>query len=115
MLTSIAEQIVQKVSIPDGSCPVIVASTTKSVDAGDADMTATTCPTPRIALYRPWWARAAEAVRGALPRRARQTERDLFAALAGLNDKTLRDIGAPDWVHERARMLELTQLERHGW
>jgi len=77
-------------------------------------MTTATCPTPRIALHRPWWVRAADALRTTMGR-GKPTEDDVYAALSGLSEHTLRDIGAPDWVHERARVPELQRLQRHLW
>ncbi len=39
-----------------------------------------------------------------------------YASLAYLNEATLRDIGAPDWVHERAGGgVPLWMLERVRW
>ena len=85
-------------------------------------MTTMPCPAAPLPLHRPWLLRVAtdfvEALRGA--RRARRVpdESDL-ASLAVLGDATLRDIGAPDWVRERARGAadpwSLTAGERRTW
>lgn len=60
-----------------------------------------------IPLYRPLWQRWLDAALEALARwRKRAVEPaetllDLQAAIE-LNDRTLRDIGAPDWLREQA-------------
>jgi hypothetical protein len=76
-------------------------------------MTTITCPPVPVPLHRSWLRRV---VGDLLARRqARRTERDLeadYADLAHLSEQTLRDIGAPDWVHEEDRRLMLWQLER---
>ena len=80
--------------------------------------TAPACCLPApIALHRPWWRRAWEALterrRGAAM--AEADERGLYRALGHLSDQTLRDIGAPSWLHERDPSLELRRLERERW
>lgn len=83
----------------------------------------TTCcmPTP-IPLYRPFWQRWIEAAgalwqRMALRRGAADHVLDLREAMA-MNDATLRDIGAPDWLKEQAatrREMEAMALRvSHG-
>jgi len=79
-------------------------------------MSTAACPPAPIALYRPWWQRLFEEIRAARDeRRRRDAERDLFDSLSGLSEGTLRDIGAPDWIHERDRGITLRELERHQW
>lgn len=67
-----------------------------------------------VRLHRPWaartaeqmidaWAALARRVRAAL-QRARERRREALALQAALelSEATLRDIGAPDWLQERA-------------
>lgn len=69
-------------------------------------------PAP-IPLHRPWWQRLLAELRAAHELMAqRDLERDIQHALAGLSEKTLRDIGAPEWMHEIDRSEELRRLER---
>jgi hypothetical protein len=68
-------------------------------------MTTMPCPAAPLALYRPWPQRLVDAVverwrAWQAPRRLQECD---LGALAELSPKTLRDIGAPDWVQERAR------------
>lgn len=65
-------------------------------------MTTMPCPAVPIPLHRPWLQRLADAVVGRWRRPRTLQEADL-GVLSGLSPKTLRDIGAPDWVQERAR------------
>jgi len=51
------------------------------------------------ATARAWWAR------WMAPHQTQQTESDL-TALDGLTAKTLKDIGAPEWMHARALRTE---------
>ena len=65
-------------------------------------------PTP---TQRPWWQRLYAELKSARERRARRdaernAERDVQAALAGLSEGMLRDIGAPDWMHETDRSAD---------
>lgn len=46
-----------------------------------------------------WWAR------WLMPRQLQSTQSD-FAALDGLSAETLKDIGAPEWMQERARRAQ---------
>ena len=63
------------------------------------------CPAVPLPLYRPRLLRLADAVVGRwrnwhAPRALQESD---MGTLAGLSPQTLRDIGAPDWVQERAR------------
>ncbi|HEY8906782.1 MAG TPA: hypothetical protein VIM63_12160 [Rhodoferax sp.] len=51
------------------------------------------------AAARAWWAR------GKTPNQAQQTESQL-TALDGLTAETLKDIGAPEWLYERAHRTQ---------
>jgi len=86
-------------------------------------MQASTCVSAPIPLVRPWpqrfaddfwrWLRpAAGFTKSTQP--VVLSEAD-YAELAGLSESTLRDIGAPDWVHERSRPDSLWLLERARW
>jgi hypothetical protein len=57
-----------------------------------------------LTLYRPWWQRAAHSLREAWTqwREERAARRAVEAAL-GMDEDTLRDIGAPLWLLEEAR------------
>lgn len=57
-----------------------------------------------LTLHRPWWQRAAEAARTAFNdwRERRALDRAVEAALE-LDEGTLRDMGAPLWLVEKAR------------
>ncbi|HSW06088.1 hypothetical protein [Aquabacterium sp.] len=63
--------------------------------------------TMTIPLYRPLWQRWLDAAQQGLGRLRRSVAEpaeamlDLQAAIE-LNDKTLRDIGAPDWLRDQA-------------
>lgn len=57
-----------------------------------------------LILYRPWWQRAAHSLRDVWVRwrEERAANRAVEAAL-GMDEDTLRDIGAPLWLVEEAR------------
>lgn len=55
--------------------------------------------TPLAGTARAWWARWRTS------RRSQLTEKDL-TALEGLTPKTLKDIGAPEWIQVRALRAE---------
>jgi len=75
--------------------------------------TTTARPPVPIGLHRPWWLRWADDVHAAIERqRRRDNERAVYAALANLSEGTLRDIGAPEWMHERDRGAALMRIER---
>ena len=59
------------------------------------------------------WATAARAwwTRWMAPRHAQKTEAEL-TALDGLSADTLKDIGAPEWMYERAQRAQ--ERTRHG-
>ena len=66
----------------------------------------TPCIAPCVAipLYRPWWQRLFD--RAPAPRHTTVTLDDQagwrrrdWQLLAGLSERTLRDIGAPEWLH----------------
>jgi hypothetical protein len=63
------------------------------------------CPAAPLALVRPWPRRLADAFaeRWRHWRSPRKMQEVDLATLAELSPKTLRDIGAPDWVQARAR------------
>ena len=74
-------------------------------------MDTTTCLPVAISLRRPWWQRLWGDLRAAAARRrAREDERACYAAIAHLSEAMLRDIGAPDWMHERERSSRLAEL-----
>lgn len=78
----------------------------------------TSCCLPApIALHRPWWRRAWDALRQAAgrPAPADADERRLYRSLSHLSEETLRDIGAPSWLHERDRGADLRRLDRAMW
>ncbi len=82
--------------------------------------TAPACCLPApIALHRPWWRRAWDALterrRAARAAEADADERALYRALGHLSDHTLRDIGAPAWLREGDPARELRRLERERW
>lgn len=67
-----------------------------------------TCPPSPLApstTQRAWWAR------WLMPRQPQRTQSDL-TALDGLTAETLKDIGAPEWMHERA--LRAQERARQG-
>ena len=68
-------------------------------------MSSMPCPAAPSALHRPWPQRLADAVseRWHQWRAPRVLQESDLEVLAELSPKTLRDIGAPDWVQERAR------------
>ena len=79
-------------------------------------MTTMTCPPAPLPLHRSWLQRLVADF--GVSRRARRAVREVdadYADLAHLTEQTLRDIGAPDWVHERDRGAKLWQLERMRW
>lgn len=60
----------------------------------------TTC----LNLHRPWWLRAADSLREALARwREERAARRAIAAAREMDEGTLCDIGAPQWLIEEAR------------
>ena len=75
--------------------------------------TATVCaaPQPRhaisawIGMARAWW------TRGSTQRQAQQAENEL-TLLDGLTAETLKDIGAPEWMQDRA--LRAQERARQG-
>lgn len=74
---------------------------------------ASTCCLPApISLHRPWWRRVLERLRRPGPE---ARERELYRALAHLSDETLRDIGAPEWVHSHEREDALRRLDHLRW
>ena len=57
-----------------------------------------------LKLHRPWWQRAAEALREAwIDWHAARAQRIELDAARELDEQTLRDIGAPLWLVEQAR------------
>jgi hypothetical protein len=82
----------------------------------EPNMTTIPCPTTPLAPSQPWLSRHIAAIRAAW--RARRAARRLdaeyaeYADLAHLSEATLRDIGAPAWVHECDRSMPLWLLER---
>lgn len=57
-----------------------------------------------LTLYRPWWQRAALSLREAWTRwREERAARRAVEAALGMDEDTLRDIGAPLWLLEEAR------------
>jgi hypothetical protein len=83
----------------------------------------TTCLNPgaAISLHRPWWRRLSEAWSDHLaalrrpavhaPKAWNEVDLHDLESLDGLSAQTLRDIGAPDWVHERQQARQRTTLE----
>ena len=84
-------------------------------------MTTMPCPAAAMSLVRPWPQRLADAVveRRRAWRAPRALQESDLVALAGLSPKTLRDIGAPEWVQERARgrtdPWTQTVADRRSW
>ena len=81
-------------------------------------MSSMPCPAAPSALHRPWPQRLADAI--VEPWRApRALQESDLGALAGLSPKTLRDIGAPEWVQERAQgrtdPWTQTAADRRSW
>jgi uncharacterized protein YjiS (DUF1127 family) len=82
-------------------------------------------PSITMSHAAPWrlWQRGAEAVRAAWnAARAARDERRRLSALAGLNEHTLRDIGAADWMiaqaadrHERERRQAFEWRRSTDW
>lgn len=70
--------------------------------------TADAVPAPAIPLVRPWWRRWWQAWTDRAP-----LEDTRYRELRDLDERTLRDIGAPAWVHERARLVERWLLDGH--
>ena len=63
-------------------------------------------PAP-IPLHRSWWLRLLDDWRARRDRRRElELERDLWRSLSGLSESTLRDIGAPEWLHAAERKYE---------
>lgn len=59
---------------------------------------------PILSLHRPWWQRAADSLLAALARwREERALRREIAAAREMDESTLRDIGAPQWLIEEAR------------
>lgn len=78
-------------------------------------MTTATChPATPVPLHRPWLRRVFADLAERWQRRAAPESVD-YADLAHLSEQTLRDIGAPDWVHERDRAALMSQLDRVRW
>jgi len=75
--------------------------------------TATCYPYAPVPLHRSWLHRVLADVSARWHRPAPAEAN--YADLAHLSEETLRDIGAPDWVHERDRSLPLWTLERVRW
>lgn len=79
-------------------------------------MSTASCLPATIPLRRPWWVRWRDDLGLWLEQRRRaEQERDVYGALEHLSEETLRDIGAPEWLHERDRSRELWRLDRHTW
>ena len=91
--------------------------------------TAATCTLPFDTSVQPWWRRIALAlprvvVEGRLRPAGGQSgvsrrplgsgERELMA-LDGLSARTLRDIGAPDWMVDDARRRGPSPIEPASW
>lgn len=76
-------------------------------------MTTMTCPPAPVALHRSWLRRwlSDMAADWRAWREARAVEAD-YADLSHLSEQTLRDIGAPDWVHEEDRRFAVWRLDR---
>ena len=74
-------------------------------------------PTVHWPQVLPWLRHAAAGWRShlAAPRAAPELLAPDFGALAGLSDRTLRDIGAPDWMIGRERGTPVWQFERPRW
>ena len=62
-------------------------------------------PSTRAVTAGAWWAR------WLMPRQPRSTQSEL-TALDGVTAETLKDIGAPEWMQERARSAH--ELSRQG-
>jgi hypothetical protein len=75
----------------------------------------TICCTPVITLHRPWWLRWVDAglerLHATPPAEQAMTPVD-WHTLRQLDERTLRDIGAPSWLHEDERSAPLQLLER---
>ncbi len=82
-------------------------------------MDSNTCVAPPLArvipLHRSWLLRLADALVDRLHPRPQPLKDADYAALADLDQHTLRDIGVPDWVQEERRRDALWQLERVRW
>ena len=72
-------------------------------------------PTAVVPLRRSWLHRVLDAVVDRLGPRPQPLQEVDYAALAGLNKHTLRDIGAPDWVLEERRRELVWELDRARW
>lgn len=60
--------------------------------------------TPTLNLLRPWWLRAADSLREAFARwREERAARRAIVAAREMDEDTLCDIGAPQWLIEEAR------------
>ena len=80
----------------------------------------TSCSALIVPTFRPWWRRAWHDLvdRLAAARRPdpiRSLPDDEFAALGGLSAGTLRDIGAPEWLRERAELQRQRVLAPLRW
>ncbi len=61
--------------------------------------------TRTLSLHRPWWQRALERLAESLAQwRTRRAEQEAVEAALGMDEQTLRDIGAPLWLVEQARV-----------
>lgn len=85
--------------------------------------TATCCLPASVPLHCPWWRRALDLVRATIAHpagaagRARPLPADerSLTALDGLTPETLRDIGVPDWMVERARAGRPSAIDPAHW
>lgn len=77
--------------------------------------TTTCCPPAPLPLHRPWLRRLFADLTARWQRPVAAPPVVDCGDLAHLSEDTLRDIGAPDWVHERDRGAPLWQLERMRW
>ena len=77
--------------------------------------TATCFPPAPVPLHRPWLHRLFADLSARWQPRPAVSDAALYGDLAHLSEETLRDIGAPDWVHERDRGVPLWTLERARW
>lgn len=72
-------------------------------------------PAAVVTLHTPWWQRLLLAWQPRqVPPEARQPQTwhpEDLGTLRGLSDATLRDIGAPEWVHETRRRNDAATLD----